>query len=63
MPQLEEPIVTRTVKMAIDYAGKADLVTKLKEMTKGVEDDDPMVTSEHPEWLRTRWNCCGGGGP
>lgn len=63
MTKLSDPIVDRTMEMALDYADKADLVAKLKELTKGVEDDDPMVTSDHPEWLRTRWNCCGGSGP
>lgn len=63
MASLDEPIVSRTMIMALDYDDKADLIAKLKEIAKGVEDDDPMVTSEHPEWLRTRWNCCGGSGP
>ncbi len=61
--KLKEPIASRTLEIALDYAGKADLVAKLKELTKGVRDDNPMVTSQHPEWLRTRWNCCGGSGP
>lgn len=63
MASIDDPIATRTLEIALDYANKADLVAKLKELTEGVEDDSPMVTSEHPEWLRTRWNCCGGSGP
>ena len=61
--KLADPVLRRTMEMALDYADKADLVTKLKELTKAVEDDNPMATVEHPDWLRTRWNCCGGSGP
>lgn len=63
MSKLEAPLIDRTMEMALDYADKEDLVSKLEDMLQGIKDDSPMVTYDHPDWLRTRWNCCGGSGP
>lgn len=63
MSNLDDPIVARTMEMALDYHDKADLVAKLEEMTTAIKNDDSMVTYDHPEWLRTKWQCCGGSGP
>ena len=63
MSNLDEPILRRTFECAIDYADKADLLEKIKDMAEGLKNSDDSATVEHPDWLRTRFNCCGGSGP
>ena len=63
MSQLDDPILRRTFECAIDYSDKSDLLEKIKTMAEGLKDSDDQATVEHPDWLRTRFNCCGGSGP
>ena len=63
MPDLTDPVLRRTFECAIDYDNKEDLLNRIDEMREGIEKDDPMATVDHPDWLWTRWNCCGGSGP
>lgn len=63
MTQLSDPILRRTFESAIDYDDKSDLVKKVEDMLDGIKNDDLMLTVNHPDWLRTRFNCCGGSGP
>ena len=63
MSQLDDPILRRTFECAIDYDDKADLLEKIKAMAEGLKNSDDMATVDHPDWLRTRFNCCGGSGP
>ena len=63
MSQLSDPILRRTFECAIDYDDKADLITKIEAMKSGLDSNDESATVNHPDWLRTRFNCCGGSGP
>lgn len=63
MPDLDDPILRRTLECAIDYDDKADLIKKLDELKDGIDSGDENIAVHHPDWLRTRWNCCGGSGP